>query len=371
MRLLIVSDTYMRRQNGIVLAYSPVVSELQSFEEKFQQITWIGMQDERRQQNAVKEYKSNIIEYYILPRLGGSSILEKFRVICYLPFLVIKLVSEISRHDVIHTRGPCYPAYIAVWLSWLFRDKIWWNKFATNWQAEGSSLAFRLHREILKRGNFSKVTINGLWPGLPSHIIQLENPCLSDEQIQAGAAVTGKKIFSKPYSLVFIGNIELEKGILEVFSALSSLKNEDWFNIDIVGNGSQITRIPELSSAFSDKVTVHGSVSSEKVHEILAGCHFLLLPSHSEGLPKVIAEASCWGCIPVVSDVGSIPQYISDKDNGFLWEINGEQSYGDVLMSAVDYDDSVLKNISSKAHMLSTLFTFSRYVQRVSREIFQ
>ena len=43
-----------------------------------------------------------------------------------------------------------------------------------------------------------------------------------------------------------------------------------------------------------------------------------VLPSYSEGFPKVIAEAMNFGCIPIVSDISCIRQYIINGKNGFL-----------------------------------------------------
>src|SRR5690606_1663355 len=62
----------------------------------------------------------------------------------------------------------------------------------------------------------------------------------------------------------------------------------------------------------------HGYLSRTEVHEIYKKSHAIVLPSASEGFPKVIAEAMNYGCIPIVSDVSSISHYIKHNDNGFL-----------------------------------------------------
>jgi glycosyltransferase involved in cell wall biosynthesis len=369
MRLLIISDTYMFEKDGTILAYAPVVKELQSFDEVFQHITFIGMEDRKRQQNAVLEITSKNVEPYILPQIGGNSVFEKLKVLFYLPILVIILSAKIRKHDVIHTRGPCYPAYVAVWLSWLFQKKIWWNKFATNWHNDKSSFAFRLHKVILIKSIFAKTTINGNWPDLPAHVLPFENPCLSDEQIEQGNKIVKTKQFIKPFRLVFIGNIETTKGIYELFKALQHLDGKDWISLEIIGNGSEMPQIVKLASMYDGKVIIHGSIHSDLVHSILSKAHFLLLPSYSEGFPKVIAEAACWGCIPVVSAVGSIPQYVKDGENGFLWNLIGEDNFGAILEKAVNTSSESLKKMSRKANDLSSLFTFERYAKRIKKEV--
>lgn len=369
MRLLVISDTYMREGGGIVLAYAPVVKEVQGFDKVFRQITWIGMEDRKRQQNAVLEITSKKVKPYILPKIGGNSILEKLKVLFYLPILVIILAAKIRRHDVIHTRGPCYPAYVAVWLSWLFQKKIWWNKFATNWQNDKSSFAFRLHKGILMKSIFAKTTINGSWPDLPRHILSFENPCLSDKQLEQGSKIISTKHFIKPFRLVFIGNVEKEKGIYEIFRVLQDLDSQDWCSLEIVGEGNAMPQISKLATLYDGKVIIHGSIHTDLVHSILSKSHFLLLPSHSEGFPKVIAEAACWGCIPVVSAVGSIPQYVVDGKNGFLWDISGSDTFSQVLERALNTDPLGLGTISRQAYTLASLFSFDRYVKRIKKEV--
>ncbi len=369
MRLLIISDTYMFEKDGIILAYAPVVNELQSFDKVFRHITFIGMEDRKRQQNAVLEITSKNIEPYILPQIGGNSIFEKLKVLFYLPILVIILAAKIRNHDVIHTRGPCYPAYVAVWLSWIFQKKIWWNKFATNWQNDKSSFAFRLHKVILINSIFAKTTINGNWPDLPAHVLPFENPCLRDEQIEQGNKIVKTKQFIKPFKLVFIGNIEKTKGIYELFKALQQLDRKDWNSLEIIGNGSEMPQIVKLASLYDGKVVIHGSIHSDLVHSILSKTHFLLLPSYSEGFPKVIAEAACWGCIPVVSAVGSIPQYVIDGENGFLWDIQGADSFSNILDIALNTNKLKLKSISQNASTMANLFSFDRYIKRIEKEV--
>jgi glycosyltransferase involved in cell wall biosynthesis len=369
MRLLIVSDTYMRRENGVILVYTPVVREMESIKQYFDHVTWIGMEDTKRQQNAVSNGEFDNVKFFMLPKVGGSRIIDKLISLIYLPYIFIVILYNISKHDTVHTRGPCLPAYVAVWTSWLFRGKRWWNKFATNWNTTRSSLSFQFHKYILVRFTFSKVTINGVWPNLPNHVLSFENPCLSKEQDLLGATVAGSKVFLKPYRLVFIGNLEQEKGTEELLSAISNIKPEDWSHLDIVGEGSGYSHILQVAEKYHKKVTVHGSLPVDKVHSILSESHFLLLPSHSEGFPKVIAEAICWGCIPVVSAIGSIPQYIENDVNGFLWDLKSDTTFTSVLDHVLSTDPGILQEISGKAREMSYLFTFDRYAERVRSEI--
>ena len=68
-----------------------------------------------------------------------------------------------------------------------------------------------------------------------------------------------------------------------------------------------------------------GEIDKNHLFKIYEKCHLIILPSNSEGFPKVIAEAGAYGCVPVVSKVGSIIHYINSS-NGYLLNQNNSNS---------------------------------------------
>ena len=93
------------------------------------------------------------------------------------------------------------------------------------------------------------------------------------------------------------------------------------------------------------------------------------MPSKSEGFPKVVAEAACYGVIPIVSNVGSIPHYINEE-NGFLWNIFGVKSYTEILLKAVTTNPENLKEKALHLTLLAKNFTFVKYYQDLKTKIF-
>jgi glycosyltransferase involved in cell wall biosynthesis len=62
----------------------------------------------------------------------------------------------------------------------------------------------------------------------------------------------------------------------------------------------------------SEQVCFHGYLPRSELDSFYARAHFLLLPSRSEGWPKVLSEAMAYGVVPLVSDVSSIPQNLAE-----------------------------------------------------------
>jgi glycosyltransferase involved in cell wall biosynthesis len=97
--------------------------------------------------------------------------------------------------------------------------------------------------------------------------------------------------------------------------------------------------------------------------------HFLLLPSKNEGSPKVIAEAACYGVIPITSNVGSISHYINES-NGFVWDINGPQTYEAVFSKAISLQELDLEFRSKNLEEVAELFTYENYINKLKTQIF-
>jgi glycosyltransferase involved in cell wall biosynthesis len=86
------------------------------------------------------------------------------------------------------------------------------------------------------------------------------------------------------------------------------------------------------------------------------------LPSDNEGFPKVIAEAANYGCVPIVSNVSSIPHYINES-NGFLWDIKKGEFRE--FVESINLSPENLHDKAKEAFEMSKLFTYERYARRI------
>jgi glycosyltransferase involved in cell wall biosynthesis len=66
-----------------------------------------------------------------------------------------------------------------------------------------------------------------------------------------------------------------------------------------------------------DIITFCGSKSREDLKPYYRTSHLFLFPSSaSEGWPKVLSEAMNYYCVPIASDISSVPQIINKYDCG-------------------------------------------------------
>jgi len=82
----------------------------------------------------------------------------------------------------------------------------------------------------------------------------------------------------------------------------------------VVGEGRERGDLEELARGLA--VTFHGWLPRPQVGKIYARGHLLLLPSRSEGWPKVLSEGMAYGLAPVAGAVGSIPQLLGEFGTG-------------------------------------------------------
>jgi glycosyltransferase involved in cell wall biosynthesis len=69
-----------------------------------------------------------------------------------------------------------------------------------------------------------------------------------------------------------------------------------------------------------NKVEFKGKLSLEETKEVMKNCYCLVLPSLSEGLPRVILEAMALRKPVIGSDVGGIPDLIKEGETGFIFK---------------------------------------------------
>ena len=322
-KLVIISHTeHYLNDGGIVVGWGPTINEINYLADYFEEIIHIACLLSDKAPLSSNSYTKNNIKFFPIPPFGGGSIIDKLGIIIKMP-KIIKIISEnIEFATHVQLRLPTgIGVFLLPYFSW-FRKRTFkfWVKYAGNWAEENPPLGYRFQRWFLK-SNFAKckVTINGFWPNQPEHCISFENPCLTEYQLEYGRKVAKSKIFKKPYKFVFVGRLEDAKGVRRIINAFRNIDLKDVESIDFIGDGPKNNHYKNSSLYLGDKVNFHGFLNSAEVHKILEKSHYLLLPSTaSEGFPKVIAEAACYGTIPIVSDVGSISHYMNIKNSILL-----------------------------------------------------
>lgn len=369
-RLIIVSDTALYSKSKQNYGFGPVVRELEEIDDYFDEIIWIGFRrTDKVDDLSMQVISSKKVRIIFLNNVGGKNFISFLKVLFQYPKMLVTIWRSIQNADIIHTRGPSHPAIIAILVSFFSNNRIWWHKYAGDWSQLRPPRSYGFQRWMLKKADHTKVTINGFWSKQPEHCISFENPCLTGTAILRGMEVMKFKDFDEKFTLIFIGRLDDAKGMSLILEALQNTNRSKIHKIHFIGDSDQRNYFENKASFLKDKVIFHGFLAAEKVHQLLEQSHFILLPSKSEGFPKVIAEAACYGVIPIVSDVGSIPHYIN-QTNGFIWKMKGDQSFGEVLLDVVETNSELLREKSKNVLGVAKKFTFENYRAKLEKYIF-
>lgn len=176
-------------------------------------------------------------------------------------------------------------------------------------------------------------------------------------------------------SVVAVGRLNAVKNHALLIRAIHRLRQQDprW-RLSIIGEGGKRAELEALIAelGLGDAVHLLGSVR----HGDALWAHYdradmFVLPSVSEGTPKVVLEAMARGCPVVASRVSGVPTAVAHEERGLLFE-SGDLD-GLVTMMARMADDGALREwcqhkawAFAKLHTLeqTTGFMLAKVVER-------
>ena len=232
------------------------------------------------------------------------------------------ILQERRQADVIHVRAPANISLLALALLWfLGSPKLRWAKYAGDWNRRvGEPVSYRLQRWWLLRGwHRGVVTVNGRAPKQPHHVHSFLNPCLTRAELEDGLVASRGKQLCQPVQLVFVGRIESAKGADLCLEILARLEQSGFLaQLDLIGEGAERAQFEQKARDLGvfEHVKFHGGLPRDTLGQFYERAHFILLPSDSEGWPKVLSEAMAYGVVPIASAVGSIPEYLTHFSTG-------------------------------------------------------
>lgn len=369
-KLLVVSDTGMYQQGNNIYAFEPVVKELDSLLQIFEEITWIGFNSIHQTDNqSYTKVELEKIKVIILDNVGGKSIFDKLKIVLAYPKMWGIIQDEVKNTQYIHSRAPSNPALITMLLSYKYRNKVFWFKYAGNWVGKASKF-YRLQRSFLKTlNNNSKITINGNWANNKNNIISFENPCLTEDDRLVGKHLITRKKLTAPYNYCFVGGLNNNKGVALIIDAFSKIKHPNLGTLHIVGDGVLRAELELKAKEVQTPIIFHGYLNKAAIVEIYKACKFMMLPSKSEGFPKVIGEAMNFGCVPIVSDVSCIGQYIINNENGFLLNQITTDALIKSIIQSLNLEPEIFREYLQINYKIAQKFTYSNYLTRVQKEI--
>jgi glycosyltransferase involved in cell wall biosynthesis len=162
----------------------------------------------------------------------------------------------------------------------------------------------------------------------------------------------------RPQAL-FVGVLERYKnvdGLAEAWRRAGPQLPE--VRLRLVGSGTLQPVVEALVRDFPERVSWNEQLSPREISAALDASTFLLLPSRSEGMGRVIVEAFCRARPVVASRVGGIPDLVEDGLNGLLVEPGDTDGLAGAIVRLAG-DRALAERLGAGAHASAAFWTIS------------
>ncbi len=374
-KLVIISHTeHQINEDGNYVGWGPTVNEINYLSNHWEEVVHVACLEKNvKVRGSSVGYNNNNIRFVPIPTFGGKKFWQKLDIIWKMPLILWKVQKSLKGASHVQLR---VPMGIGIFLIpyFAFRRKskyIFWVKYANNWGSNHVPFGYRMQRWLLKKNiTRCRVTINGFWPDQPKHCLSFENPCLKEADIQNGQKIIENKNFYPPFHVVFVGRIDERKGVDIIIEFILNGNPQNIGFFHIVGEGELKFNLEQALKEKGIEYKFYGGLSQKELFKILSISHAILLPSKSEGFPKVLAEAMNFGCIPIASGVGSIGHYIRNGIEGFIL---GTLNYDELSKSLDSFNNLTsekMDNFIFECKKLAHRFTFQNYLTHLQKQVF-
>ena len=372
MKIAIISHTeHYIDSSGKIKGWGPTIKEINKLASVTNSIVHIAPLHKTTAPKSALSYNSSKITFKALIPSGGKGF-KKLSILFTAPLNLYKMFKILKDVDYIQFRAPSgMGIYVLPFLRFFYNTK-YWVKYAGNWKDKSMPLGNKLQKKWLQ--NFTskdtKITVNGLWPNERNNIIPFENPCLDKNDRKIGEKIQHEKINKKAIEFCFVGSLNKHKGVDKILEAIIDLNVKNNLIFHFIGDGAMKSSFEENAKKIDLTIIFHGFIAKDAISDIYSKCDFIILPSKSEGFPKVIGEAMNFGCIPIVSDVSCISQYIQNEINGFLINPITSKEIIKKIYLAMRLNNNEKEKIKKYNFELAKKFTYEHYINRITKEIF-
>jgi glycosyltransferase involved in cell wall biosynthesis len=162
---------------------------------------------------------------------------------------------------------------------------------------------------------------------------------------------------------VTIGYVQETKGQDVLLGAIKKLPDEIRRNCTfyLVGQNSSVMA-QKLKAENIPEIVMTGTVDRKKINEILNKADVMVVPSREDSMPTVAAEAMMHSVPCIVSDATGTANYISDGEDGVIFQSEDEDVLASKIMWCMEHKDKLAK-MGEKARKI--------YEQHFSMRVFE
>ena len=372
MKFAVITHVPHIKKGNQYFGYAPYIREMNIWAKYVDQLLVVAPIVKNDINPIHASYLHQNIVFKQVPQFSITSFKHILGTLINLPLIVFATYSVMYKADHIHLRCPGNMGLIGAIVQILFPSKHKTAKYAGNWDPKAKQpLTYKLQRWILSNAFLTRnmqVLVYGEWPMQTKNIKSFFTATYSERDLLNSGYKIKDSVFEEPYSFLFVGTLSKGKQPLYAIQLVEQLHlNGMKVKLDFYGDGDLRKELEQyiIIHNLENIVELKGNQSMDVVLKAYQNHHFLILPSKSEGWPKVVAEAMFWGCIPVVTSVSCVPYMLGEGKRGVLLTENIERDVK-VIESLLNVD-LALTEMSRLAQKWSRQFTTDKFEAEIKK----
>ena len=321
MKLVVISFAPFIKKEGHFFAYSPYIKEMEIWAKHSDEIAFVCPVLHKDNDLLISQIHFPIAKIFVAKAFDVKSFSSSVIAFLYSFWNFYQLYRAMRWANHIHLRCPGNLGLMACIVQIFFSNKVKTAKYAGNWDPKSSQpIAYRLQKWLLSSTLLTKnmqVLVYGNWERVTKNI----KPFFTASYKEVDKIPVDARDFGQVIDFIFVGTLSVGKRPLYAVKLIQELAKKG-LNVRFCpyGSGKEKSKLESyiIKNQLGELVFLKGNYSHEEMKKVYQQSHFNILPSQSEGWPKVVAEGMFWGCLPIATRVSCVPDMLDNGKRGLL-----------------------------------------------------
>jgi glycosyltransferase involved in cell wall biosynthesis len=366
MKFAIITHVIHGKDSGSYFGYEPYIREMNLWIKNVSEVLIVAPLHPISKSPIQEFYQHEKVTFVPVANFDITHFKSILKSLLVLPKITWKIYQAMKKADHIHLRCPGNIGLLGCIVQILFPSKPKTAKYAGNWDPNARQpLTYRLQKWILGNTFLTRnmqVLVYGEWKNSSKNI----KPFFTASYFESEKVAVMPRELKDTISFLFVGTLSNGKQPLFAIQLVEQLfKNGHNVQLTVYGEGSERALLEHYISENRLKkiVFLKGNQNQETIKKRYIENHFVVLPSLSEGWPKVVAEGMFWGCLPIASKVSCVPSMLENGGRGLLLdlELNADTAQIETLLK----DNNLYQDKTNKAMQWSRQFTMDIFESEI------
>lgn len=352
MKLVVISSSPFVEQSGNYAAYSPYIKEMEIWARHSDQIAFFSPIWKTDNGLLISKINFPVSKLFVAKEFHIKSASGILNAIRYSVRNFYNIFKAMMWADHIHLRCPGNIGLMGCIAQIFFPRKPKTAKYAGNWDPKAQQpWTYKLQRWILSNTLLTKnmqVLVYGEWENQTKNV----KPFFTATYKESDKTEIEPRKLENEISVVFVGTLSPGKRPIYAVKLIEALhKKGTNISLSLYGHGRELEDLQQYISEnkLEKFILLKGNQPQDAIKKAYQDSHFVVLPSKSEGWPKVIAEGMFWGCVPIASRVSCLANMLDNGNRGLLLDMDFERDLNQLfaLINAPEtYRDKAQKSIA-------------------------